>query len=101
VVDTEASFRGLCCKFVKQTSLLPGVCRAFLGCQGEKAVDELNLSKKIISCLCLVKTPYPRGINGLVGSSVFGDFGKILAMIVWFRHLVGCAVSAFRAPSMS
>src|SRR6516165_12549915 len=25
-------------------------CRAFLGCQGEKAVDELNLSKKIISC---------------------------------------------------
>ena len=33
-----------------QTSLLPSVCRAFLGCQLEKAVDELNLSKKIISC---------------------------------------------------
>jgi hypothetical protein len=26
------------------------VCRAFLGCQIEKAVDELNLKKKIISC---------------------------------------------------
>src|SRR5215471_5589681 len=35
---------------LKQTSLLPSGCRAFLGCQGEKAVDELNLSKKIISC---------------------------------------------------
>src|SRR5215469_8203870 len=33
-----------------QTSLLPRVCRAFLGCQFEKAVDELILSKKIISC---------------------------------------------------
>src|SRR5580704_12451520 len=32
-----------------QTSLSPSVCRAFLGCQVEKAVDELNL-KKIISC---------------------------------------------------
>src|SRR5271167_3067400 len=33
-----------------QTSLSPSVCRAFLGCQVEKAVDELNLTKKIISC---------------------------------------------------
>jgi hypothetical protein len=33
-----------------QTSLLPSVCRAFLGCQIEKTVDELNLTKKIISC---------------------------------------------------
>jgi hypothetical protein len=33
-----------------QTSLSPSVCRAFLGCQIEKAVDELNLKKKIISC---------------------------------------------------
>src|ERR1039457_7221404 len=33
-----------------QTSLSPSVCGAFLGCQLEKAVDELNLSKKIISC---------------------------------------------------
>ena len=32
------------------TSLLPSVCRAFLGCQLEKAVDEPNLWKKIISC---------------------------------------------------
>ena len=43
-------FSRLCCKFQKQTSLLPSVCRAFSGCQGEKAVDELNLSKEIISC---------------------------------------------------
>src|SRR5580704_7205040 len=33
-----------------QTSLSPSVCRVFLGCQVEKAVDELNLTKKIISC---------------------------------------------------
>src|ERR1022692_4703159 len=33
-----------------QTSLSPSVCGAFLGCQIEKAVDELNLSKKITSC---------------------------------------------------
>src|SRR5271167_1083626 len=33
-----------------QTSLSPSACRAFLGCQVEKAVDELNLPKKIISC---------------------------------------------------
>src|ERR1039458_123902 len=33
-----------------QTSLSPSVCRAFLSCQIEKAVDELNLSKKISSC---------------------------------------------------
>jgi hypothetical protein len=33
-----------------QTSLSPSVCRAFLGFQIEKAVDELNLPKKIISC---------------------------------------------------
>jgi hypothetical protein len=33
-----------------QTSLSPSVCRAFLGCQIEKAVDELNLPKRIISC---------------------------------------------------
>ena len=38
-----------CCKFQMQTSLLPSVCCAFLGCQLEKAVDEPNLSKKIIS----------------------------------------------------
>src|ERR1039458_9857192 len=44
------SLEGLCCKFQMQTSLSPSVCRAFLGCQIEKAVDELNLTKKIISC---------------------------------------------------
>src|ERR1019366_8545551 len=33
-----------------QTSLSPSVWCAFLGCQIEKIVDELNLSKKIISC---------------------------------------------------
>src|ERR1035438_5642847 len=33
-----------------QTSLSPSVCCAFLGCQSDLAVDELNLTKKIISC---------------------------------------------------
>jgi hypothetical protein len=33
-----------------QTSLSPSVCRAFLGCHVKKAVDEVNLKKKIISC---------------------------------------------------
>src|ERR1039458_8577791 len=33
-----------------QTNLSPSLCRAFSGCQLEKVVDELNLSKKIISC---------------------------------------------------
>src|ERR1019366_6344603 len=32
-----------------QTSLSPSVCCAFLGCQIEEIVDELNLTKKIIS----------------------------------------------------
>src|SRR5271170_7277487 len=32
-----------------QTSLSPSVCRVFLGCQVEKAVDQLNLPQKIIS----------------------------------------------------
>src|SRR5271157_4912436 len=45
-----SSSHWLCCKFQKQTSLLPSVCRAFLRCQVKKAVDELNLTKKIISC---------------------------------------------------
>ena len=44
------ALEAVCCKFQKQTSLLPSFCRAFLGCQGKKAVDELNLTKKIISC---------------------------------------------------
>src|SRR5271167_4763166 len=39
-----------CCNFQMQTTLSPSVCRAFLGWQIEKAVDELNLAKKIISC---------------------------------------------------
>ena len=38
------------CKFQMPTSSSPIVFRAFLGCQLEKAVHELNLSKKIISC---------------------------------------------------
>ncbi|MGA7312553.1 MAG: hypothetical protein WBX22_01160 [Silvibacterium sp.] len=42
--------KGWCCKFQMQRSLLASVCGAFLSCQIEKAVDELNLPKKIISC---------------------------------------------------
>src|SRR5271169_1274064 len=33
-----------------QASLSPSVCRAFLRCQIEKAVDELNLANKVVSC---------------------------------------------------
>jgi hypothetical protein len=33
-----------------QTNLSPNLCRAFLGYQVKKAIDELTLSKKIISC---------------------------------------------------
>src|SRR3984957_11661384 len=33
-----------------QTSLSPSVCRAFLRCQIEKPVDELNLAKQVVSC---------------------------------------------------
>ena len=33
-----------------QASLSAGVCGAFLSCQIEKTIDELNLPKKIISC---------------------------------------------------
>src|SRR5271156_6698881 len=40
---------GSVASFKMQTSLSPSVCRAFLGCQVEKAVDELDLTKKIIS----------------------------------------------------
>src|SRR5271156_3687012 len=40
---------GSVASFKMQTSLSPSVCRGFLGCQVEKAVDELNLTKKIIS----------------------------------------------------
>jgi len=32
------------------TTLSPSVCRAFSGRQIEKALDQLNLTKKIISC---------------------------------------------------
>ena len=41
---------GSVASFKMQTRLSPSVCCAFLGCQIEKAVDELNLTKKIISC---------------------------------------------------
>jgi hypothetical protein len=52
-----------------QTSLSPSVCRAFLGCQIEKAVDELNLKKKIISC-------HPSSLRGTANSSVLSLTGK-------------------------
>ena len=48
-----------------QTSLLPSVCRAFLGSQLEKAVDEPNLSKKIISCYPL-SLPLPDHVDRFV-----------------------------------
>ena len=48
-----------------QTSLSPSVCRAFLGCQIEKAVDELNLTKKIISCHPS-NLPLPDHVDGFI-----------------------------------
>src|ERR1035438_1676358 len=48
-----------------QTSLSPSVCRAFLGCQIEEVVDELNLSKKIISCHPS-SLPLPDHVDGFV-----------------------------------
>src|SRR5271167_597147 len=55
----------VCCKFQMQTSLSPSVCRAFLGWQVEKAVDELNLTKKIISCHPS-NLPLPDHVDGFV-----------------------------------
>ena len=48
-----------------QTSLSPSVCRAFLRCQIEKAVDELNLAKKVVSCHPS-NLPLPDHMNRLV-----------------------------------
>src|SRR5208283_930006 len=45
-----------------QTRVSSSTCRAFLGCQVEKAVDELNLTKKIISCH-LPKLPLPDHVD--------------------------------------
>src|ERR1022692_497975 len=50
-----------------QTSLSPSVCRAFSGCQIKKAVDELNLAKKVVlwfaktrSCGFSNESPIPK-----------------------------------------
>jgi len=48
-----------------QTSLSPRVCCAFLGCQVKKAVDKLNLSKKIIFCQAS-NLPLPDHVNCFV-----------------------------------
>ncbi len=47
-----------------QTGLPPSVCRAFLRCQIEKAVDELNLAKKVVSCTH--RLPLPDHMNRFV-----------------------------------
>src|ERR1017187_10519502 len=67
-----------------QTSLSPTVCRAFLGCQIEKAVDELNLTKKIISCLCLVTIRPGREINNCAGQSAKSVCYNLVAMFDCF-----------------
>src|ERR1019366_6379791 len=71
-----------------QTSLSPTVCRAFLGCQIEKAVDELNLTKKIISCLCLVTILPGCEINNFAGQSAKSACDNLVAMfdLVWSRN---------------
>jgi hypothetical protein len=54
-----------------QTSLSPSVCRAFLGCQIEEAVDELNLADIVHSELGL--GPSPRKIRKLISKSRITD----------------------------
>src|SRR5664280_2395804 len=46
-------------------SLSPSYCRASLGLQMEKVVDELNLSKKIVSCHPS-SLPLPDHVDGFV-----------------------------------
>src|SRR5271169_1595858 len=48
-----------------QTSLSPSFCRAFLGRQVEEAVDELNLTNKILSCYPS-NLPLPDHVDGFV-----------------------------------
>jgi hypothetical protein len=48
-----------------QTSLSQSICRAFLCCQVEEAVDELNLAKKIVSCQPS-NLPLPDHVDGFV-----------------------------------
>jgi hypothetical protein len=54
-----------------QISLSPSVCRAFLGCQVEKAVDELNLADIVHPELGL--GPSPRKIQKLISKSRITD----------------------------
>src|ERR1039457_3689617 len=79
-----------------QTSLSPTVCRAFLGCQIEKAVDELNLTKKIISCLCLVTILPGCEINNFAGQSAKSVCYNLVAMFDLFRLWLGAVLRGFR-----
>jgi hypothetical protein len=51
-----------------QPALSPSVCCLSSGCQIEKAVDELNLMKKIVSCYPS-NLPLPDHVNRLVTSN--------------------------------
>jgi hypothetical protein len=48
-----------------QTSLSPSICRLSSICQSEKAVDELNLAKQVVSCYPS-NLPLPNHVNRLV-----------------------------------
>jgi hypothetical protein len=65
-----------------QTSLSPSVCRAFLGRQPEKAVDELNLSKKIISC-------HPSGLSLPDHVDCFVALNRSLSRLEFSEALLG------------
>src|ERR1022692_2948159 len=77
-----------------QTSLSPSVCRAFLGCQIEKAVDELNLSKKII-CPSSQSCPAVKSITSQ-GSWQSRSAITLVAMFDLFRLWLGAVLRGFR-----
>jgi hypothetical protein len=76
-----------CCQFQEQqqTSLLPSVGCAFLGCQGKKAVDELSLSKKIISCHPS-NLPLPDHLDRFVALNRLPERPGILGSPAWHSH---------------
>src|ERR1035441_4960737 len=79
-----------------QTSLSPTVCRAFLGCQIEKAVEDLNVTKKIISCLCLVTILPGCEINNFAAQSAKSVCYNLVAMFDLFRLWLGPVLRGIR-----
>src|ERR1022692_1524933 len=85
-----------------QTSLSPSVSRAFLGCQIEKAVDELNLTKKIISCHPST-LPLPDHVDCFIAlnrSPSRLEFSEaLLGVLSLVTILSGCEINNFAGQS--